>query len=352
MSVANSIQISLPAELREIDFSKLQAITAIPEDERYAHAASMDLKTLGRFIQPAIDCAEALVAAYRPYLINFRERTAHQGEQKLLIDGSGKSVSRDELCRQTIGVGIRRLNQLLRVTDPDAPAATKNEDPPLAIGAEVIVTDNGHPAVVVHQNVTVDRVDVDETFPNAEQTVRKSYKRSELVPLSEWLAQQKKQECKDEAIEDGLAPEYDPPAEPKPTCKKCVKLEAKIKTLEERNATLIETHKKKVEELKKSLDDLRAEMKRKIAELKGKKLDDSAAKLDTKQAGVRVVGDKSEPHAGLYWEFRKAEKPYGIRSVDYPELSVLCECKSETEAIAKIREYAADPTIVGKAASA
>jgi hypothetical protein len=125
--LSTTIQILPPAELREIDFSTLQAIAAIPEDERYAHAASMDLPTLGRFIQPAVNCAEALVAAYRPYLINFRERTAHQGEQKLLTDGSGKSVTRDELCRQTIGVGIRRLNQLLKVTDPDAP---KEEDSP------------------------------------------------------------------------------------------------------------------------------------------------------------------------------------------------------------------------------
>lgn len=125
--MSTTIQILPPAELQEIDFSTLQAIAAIPEDERYAHAASMDLPTLGRFIQPAVNCAEALVAAYRPYLINFRERTAHQGEQKLLTDGSGKSVTRDELCRQTIGVGIRRLNQLLKVTDPDA---QREEDSP------------------------------------------------------------------------------------------------------------------------------------------------------------------------------------------------------------------------------
>lgn len=88
--MSTTIQISPPAELREIDFPKLQAIAAIPEDERYAHAASMDMPTLGRFIQPAINGARALVSAYRPYILNFRERTAHQGKQKLLTDGSGK----------------------------------------------------------------------------------------------------------------------------------------------------------------------------------------------------------------------------------------------------------------------
>ncbi len=120
MSTA-AIQISPPAELREIDFPKLQAIAAIPEGERYAHAASMDLPTLGRFIQPAVNGARALVSAYRPYILNFRERTAHQGEQKILTDDSGKQVTRDQLCKQTIGVGIRRLNQLIKVIDPDTP---------------------------------------------------------------------------------------------------------------------------------------------------------------------------------------------------------------------------------------
>jgi hypothetical protein len=141
------------------------------------------------------------------------------------------------------------------------------------------------------------------------------------------------------------------PEMPKTACKKCVKLEAKIKTLEAEKATLIETHKKKIDELKKSLDELRFETKRKIAELKAKKFDDSSAKLDKKQAGVRVVGDKSEPHFGFYWEFRKAAKPYGIFATDTKTYgtAALCECKSETDAITKIREYAADEA---KAASA
>lgn len=127
--VSTTTQTVLPVELQEIDFSKLAAIAAIPEEERHAHAASMDLPTLGRFIQPAINGARALVLAYRPYILNFRKRTAHQGKQKLLTDRSGEKVTRDELCNQTIGVGIRRLNQLLKVTDPDAPKDEDREKP-------------------------------------------------------------------------------------------------------------------------------------------------------------------------------------------------------------------------------
>jgi hypothetical protein len=123
-----------------------------------------------------------------------------------------------------------------------------------------------------------------------------------------------------------------------PVCKKCVKLEEKVKTLEAKNASLIETHKKKVDELKKSLEGLRTETRRKIAEVKGKKRDAEAAKLD-QPSGTKRVGDKSEPYVGFYWEYRKAEKPYGIRSVANPELGVLCECKSEQDALMKIREY-------------
>ena len=135
--VVSTIEISPTAELREIDFAKLAAMTAIPEEERYAQAARMGLPTLGRFIHPAINCAKALVEAYRPYVKNFLERTAHQGKQKFLIDGSGQKLTRDELCRKETGIGLRRLQQLLKTTDPDAPKPThtkskKNRTPAYA----------------------------------------------------------------------------------------------------------------------------------------------------------------------------------------------------------------------------
>lgn len=145
--------------------------------------------------------------------------------------------------------------------------------------------------------------------------------------------------CREE-VKVGETTTTNPVETPKPVCKKCEKLEAKVKMLEEKNAALIETHKKKVEELKKSLEDLRTETKRKIADLKAKKQDTAVAKLDIKQGAAGVhVGDKCEPYLGFYWEFRKTMKPYGIRSVANPELGVLCECKSESEALMKIREY-------------
>jgi hypothetical protein len=128
-NTAHAISIFPTAALREIDFSKLQSIAAIPERERWLHAVSMDLPTLGRFIEPALNGAKAIVEAYRPYVLNFRERTEHQGEQKLITDASGNQVTRDEYCKQTIGVGIRRLNQLLKVTDPDAPKDENREKP-------------------------------------------------------------------------------------------------------------------------------------------------------------------------------------------------------------------------------
>jgi hypothetical protein len=141
------------------------------------------------------------------------------------------------------------------------------------------------------------------------------------------------------------------PETPKPACKKCVKLEAKITKLEEEKAALIEIHKKKVEELKKSLEDLRAETKRKIAELKGKKQDTAAAKLDTKPQGGTRIDDTSEPVNGFYWKFRKAAKPYGIFNTDTAMYgtAALCECNNEQDAVMKIREYANELTKTAKA---
>jgi len=106
--MTTTISILPPAELREINFSKLQAIAAIPEDERYAPAASMDLPTLGRFIHPALNCAKVLVEAYRPYVQNFLKRTAHQGKQKLLTDDSGKQVK----CVEKVERGFNRAAEL------------------------------------------------------------------------------------------------------------------------------------------------------------------------------------------------------------------------------------------------
>jgi hypothetical protein len=199
---------------------------------------------------------------------------------------------------------------------------------PLTIGGTVFEKTNlEKPLIVKEANVTTGEVLVEDQ--SGDEPIQGTHPRADLITLDQKVA-------------------AETPKPPKPSCKKCVKLEAKITTLEAEKATLIATHKKKIDELKKSLDDLRAETKRKIADLKGKKQDDSAAKLD-KPSGTKRVGDTSEPYLGFFWEFRKTEKPYGIRSVANPQLGVLCECKSETDAIIKIREYANEEA---KAASA
>jgi len=111
------------AELRETDFPKfdLSALEAMSESDRRAHADSMELPVLGRFIRPALTGVKRLVEAYRPYILRFMRRTAHQGQQKVLTNAKGEPADRDEVVRELLGVGVRRINQLLATTDPKAP---------------------------------------------------------------------------------------------------------------------------------------------------------------------------------------------------------------------------------------
>jgi hypothetical protein len=66
-----------------------------------------------------------LVEAYRPYVQNFMERTAHQGEQKMLTNKKGEPASREEVVREQLGVGVRRINQLLAATGPEPPKLSR-----------------------------------------------------------------------------------------------------------------------------------------------------------------------------------------------------------------------------------
>jgi hypothetical protein len=111
------------AELRETDFPKfdLSALEAMSESDRRAHADSMELPALGRFIRPALTGVKRLVEAYRPYILRFMRRTAHQGQQNVLTNAKGEPADRDEVVRELLGVGVRRINQLLATTDPKAP---------------------------------------------------------------------------------------------------------------------------------------------------------------------------------------------------------------------------------------
>lgn len=65
---------------QETDFPKfdLGKIEGMSESERRADADSMDLSALANFIRPALIGIKRLVEAYRPYVQNFMERTAHQ----------------------------------------------------------------------------------------------------------------------------------------------------------------------------------------------------------------------------------------------------------------------------------
>lgn len=265
-----------------------------------------ELQRRGKVGGKTIDGVPALNRFFADYGLNY--------------DTEYKFVYRDKLA----------IEAELNPPKPDLPKP--EELKPLVAGETVFEKTNlENPLVVKEDNETTrESVVLDQS---GDDDVEKIVPRADLITLDEKVAASTKT--------------------PKPTCKKCVKLEAKIKTLEEKNAALIETHKKKVVELETALDNLRADTKRKIAELKDKKRDESASKLD-KPSGTKRVGDKSEPHCGFYWEFRKAAKPYGIFSTNTQlyGTAALCECNSEPEALTKIREYAVDPTIVGKAASA
>ena len=102
----------LGPEPREIDFPKfdLVALEIMSESERRQHADSMELPALGSFIRPARIGIKRLVEACRPYVESFMERTAHQGKRRMLTNGKGQPASRDEVVREHLGVGIRRVN--------------------------------------------------------------------------------------------------------------------------------------------------------------------------------------------------------------------------------------------------
>lgn len=127
-SAAPQQQISiLDPEPREVDFLKfdLSAVEGKSELEKRRHADSMDLPALGTFIRQGLHGLKRLVEAYRPYIENFMERTAHQGEQKLLTNQKGEPASREEVVREQLGVGVRRVNQLLVATGPEQSRTTK-----------------------------------------------------------------------------------------------------------------------------------------------------------------------------------------------------------------------------------
>jgi hypothetical protein len=89
----------------------------------------MELPALGRFIRPALIGIKRVVEAYRPYVLSFMQRTAHQGEQKVLTNGKGEPADRDEVVREHLGVGVRRINQLLAKTDPKSPKSKPSLTP-------------------------------------------------------------------------------------------------------------------------------------------------------------------------------------------------------------------------------
>lgn len=116
----------LDPEPREIDFSKfdLAALEGKSVSERREHADSMELPELGTFIRPAVVGIKRLVGAFRPYVQNYMERTAHQGEQRMLTNMKGEPASREEVVREQLGVGVRRVNQLLAATGPEPPKSS------------------------------------------------------------------------------------------------------------------------------------------------------------------------------------------------------------------------------------
>jgi hypothetical protein len=111
----------------EIDFPKfdLARLESMSELDRRRDADAMDLPTLGTFIRPALVGIRRLVEAYRPYIEKFMERTGHQGEQKMLTNSKGERASREEVVREQLGVGVRRVNQLLAATGPEPPKLSK-----------------------------------------------------------------------------------------------------------------------------------------------------------------------------------------------------------------------------------
>jgi len=266
-----------------------------------------ELQRRGKVGGKTIDGVPALNRFFADYGLNY--------------DTEYKFVYRDKLA----------IEAELNPPKPDLPKP--EELKPLVAGDTVFEKTNLERPLVVKEDSQTTRESVVLDQSGDDEPVEKIVPRADLITLDEKVAASTKTF--------------------KPTCKKCAKLEAKIETLEEKNAALIETHKKKVAQLEKALDDLRVETRRKVAELKDQKRNASAAKLD-KPSGTKRVGDKSEPHCGFYWEFRKVAKPYGIFSTNTQlyGTAALCECNSESEALTKIREYAVDPTIVGKAASA
>jgi hypothetical protein len=131
---------------REVDFPKfdLARLESMSELDRRRDADAMDLPTLGTFIRPALIGIKRLVQAYRPYVENFMARTAHQGEQKMLKNRKGEPASREEVVREQLGVGVRRVNQLLAATGPEQAKTTKTHSTELQVEVVQAVIGQGY----------------------------------------------------------------------------------------------------------------------------------------------------------------------------------------------------------------
>jgi hypothetical protein len=164
----HQIPISSP-EPREIDFSKfdLDGLEAMSESDRRAHADAMELPALGCFIRPALIGIKRVVEAYRPYVVSFMLRTAHQGEQKVLTNGKGEPADRDEVVREHLGVGVRRINQLLARTDSKSPKSKSSLTPTQDAVVQALVGQGYKPKDAVAMVKAAEGNDFDSLFRSA-----------------------------------------------------------------------------------------------------------------------------------------------------------------------------------------
>jgi hypothetical protein len=238
-----------------------------------------------------------------------------------------------------------------RIKEDANPLLRKRDEakyPQFADGAEAVVKANGHFVTVVHDNVTTNHVLADEIV-EGDVPVRREYKRADLCSIAEYLAQADKKSKKQRRLDDKAADNayyakryFDLLGillnAPKDATAEDIigKMKAEAE-LAHRSLTGEQAKRIKVPRFPKrkgpTIDDARKTILKLKGEIKALKSKVPKTKQPTvkiaeprfKKDGVTVVGDVSEvTPQGYYWEFRKAEKPYGIKNAYQNDLGVLC----------------------------
>ena len=279
----------------------------------------LNYQQLDAYIDDGFSSIDDLATQLLPYLQRMHDLLAGmQGQRSDLQKKAGVPVGMTwqrwvEKKKDTIG-SISTVNRLLKAAKEEAAL------PPLSDGAAVVVKATKTQATVIHDDLKASKVLVDEVVSDPDNPIRSAYKRSELIPAAEYLVQQA-----DEAAETEKAakPEKKPCYFCAQKATKIEKLEAEIKQLNQ-----IICGWQKVTGAK-STSAFANKLEKENEERKKQAAKPTASNPIPKVTGS-IIGVKSDPIDGLYWEGIKHDTtPFVIHDANNPHVGVMTMCNSQ-----------------------